>query len=165
MCEFFGVKSRDSRNNSNIKDAITSLENDGLLKSIIDGRTYTLTLSKKAEKGKDVIRIQKRWVEIAKQYKSEIPGKSVSWLSLLKVWLFIIHNRSKLTTSKDIGNALGLSESTVNHAKRALLRDIQAINSTRETTCVDGCYHCFGSIIDASAFIGVSQDTEEAKSV
>ena len=32
MCEFFGVKSGDSRNNSQIKAAIAKLESDGLLK-------------------------------------------------------------------------------------------------------------------------------------
>ena len=32
MCEFFGVKSGDSRNNANIKAAIQKLEADGLLK-------------------------------------------------------------------------------------------------------------------------------------
>lgn len=49
VCEFFGVKPGDSRTNNQIKAAITELEADGLLKQIVDGRTFTLTLSKKGE--------------------------------------------------------------------------------------------------------------------
>jgi len=49
MCEFFGVKPGDSRTNMQIKAAIAKLEEDGLLKQIVDGRTLTLTLSKKGE--------------------------------------------------------------------------------------------------------------------
>jgi len=55
MCEFFGVKPGDSKNNNNIKAAIDKLEADGLLKQIKDGRTFTLTLSKKGEQRKRVI--------------------------------------------------------------------------------------------------------------
>ncbi len=68
MCNFLGVRNDNSRTNTKIRDAIDALEKDGLLKKIIDGRTYTLTLSKKAEKQRRVIRIQKMWVEIAKNY-------------------------------------------------------------------------------------------------
>ena len=44
MCEFLGVKSSDSNTDKNIKNAIDALEKDGLLKKIIDGRTFTITL-------------------------------------------------------------------------------------------------------------------------
>ena len=64
MCDFLGVASRNSRTNNKIKDAIDALETDGLLKKITDGRTFTLTLSKKAEKERRVIRIQKEWVMV-----------------------------------------------------------------------------------------------------
>ena len=59
MCDFLGVGSSNSRTNKKIRAAIDALEEDGLLKKITDGRTFTLTLSKKAEKQRRVIRIQK----------------------------------------------------------------------------------------------------------
>lgn len=75
MCEFFGVKPGDSRTNNQIKAAITELEADGLLKQIVDGRTFTLTLSKKGEQRKRVIRIQKEWVEIAEVWHGQGKGE------------------------------------------------------------------------------------------
>lgn len=117
MCEFFGVKSGDSRTNNQIKAAIMKLEADGLLKQIVDGRTFTLTLSKKGEQRKRVIRIQKEWVEIAKNYKSE--ENSVAWINLLKVWLYLIDNKKEILTTKGIAKELGLSEGVVKRTKQA----------------------------------------------
>ncbi|MEA5146565.1 MAG: hypothetical protein VB041_11070, partial [Candidatus Limiplasma sp.] len=143
MCEFFGVRSGDSRNNNNIKSAIEALETDGLLKSIKDGRTYTLTLSKRAEQRKSVIRIQKAWIEIAKSYQSDDPNNSVSWMALLKVWLFAIQNHKDVVTAKEIAEELSLSVSIVKNAKRALAKDIKAINIQRKTEMIeDGVYRC-----------------------
>ena len=68
MCGFLGVASSNTRTNAKIKDAIDALEKDGLLKKIVDGRTFTLTLSKKAEKQRRVIRIQKEC--------TRVPGRS-----------------------------------------------------------------------------------------
>jgi len=113
MCEFFGVRSGDSRNNKNIRDAIAKLEAGGLLKQIIDGRTFTLTLSKKGEQRKRVISIQKEWVEIAKNYKAEDPDHSISWMNLLKVWLYLIDNKKEIIKTSEIAEALGISSSTV----------------------------------------------------
>lgn len=153
MCDFFGVSSGDSRNNKNIKAAIQKLEEDGLLKQIIDGRTYTLTLSKKGEQRKRVIRIQKEWVEIAKNYKSGDPNYSISWMNLLKVWLYLINNKAEILTTAKIAEDLNLSESVVKNAKRALVRDIQAVISERRTRCADGEYRCEGSLITAKAWL------------
>lgn len=154
MCEFFGVRSGDSRNNNNIKSAIEALETDGLLKSIKDGRTYTLTLSKRAEQRKSVIRIQKAWIEIAKSYQSDDPNNSVSWMALLKVWLFAIQNHKDVVTAKEIAEELSLSVSTVKNAKRALAKDIKAITIQRKTEMIeDGVYRCLGCRIDATAWL------------
>ena len=154
MCEFFGVRSGDSRNNSNIKEAIAKLEADGLLKQIIDGRTFTLTLSKKGEQRKRVIRIQKEWVEIAKNYKCEDPNYSISWMNLLKVWLYLIDNKKEIIKTSEIAEALGISQSTVKNAKRALEKDIHAIMSERVTTVSDdGQFRCLGSSVTVTAWL------------
>lgn len=160
MCNFLGVATRNSRTNQKINDAIDVLEQDGLLKKITDGRTFTLTLSKKAEKQRRVIRIQKEWVMVAKNY-ANLPGKteSVGWTPLLKVWLFLIDfgkKKNAITTNKNIAEALGLSEGTVKNARAALTNDIEAIISKRKFNYNSECYqpyHCVGSQIQATAWI------------
>ena len=110
MCDFLGVASGNSRTNKKIQDAIAALEKDGLLKKIVDGRTFTLTLSKKAEKKRRVIRIQKEWVMVVKDYsKMSNKSESVSWMVLLKVWLFLIDRSptSKTITSQQIADHTG----------------------------------------------------------
>ena len=153
MCGFLGVASSNYRTNAKIKDAIDALEKDGLLKKIIDGRTFTLTLSKKAEKQRRVIRIQKEWVMVAKNY-SKLPNKSVSvdWTPLLKVWLFLLDrgNSRETITNRQIASALGLTEGTVKNARGALTKDIEAIISKRK---FDAPQHCIGSEITLTAWI------------
>lgn len=153
MCDFLGVARGNSRTNTKIKEAIDALEKDGLLKKIIDGRTFTLTLSKKAEKQHRVIRIQKEWVMVAKNY-SEMPNKSesVGWMPLLKVWLFLLDRGNTQTpiTNKKISDALGLSEGTVKNARGALTKDIEAIISKKK---FDAPKHCIGSEITPAAWI------------
>lgn len=152
MCEFFGVKPGDSRTNNQIKAAITKLEADGLLKQIVDGRTFTLTLSKKGEQRKRVIRIQKEWVEIAKGYKSE--DNSISWMNLLKVWLYLIDNKKEIIKTSEIAEELDLKPDSVKRAKKALEKDIQAIINKRKTTIsANGGYRCLGSSITVKAWL------------
>lgn len=154
MCEFLGVASRNSRTNKKIRDAIAALESDGLLKKIVDGRTFTLTLSKKAEKQRCIIRIKNEWVMIAKNY-SNLPDKSesVSWENLLKVWLFVLsywNPDCPPVTDLVIADALHMSPGTVRSARRALQNDIDAI------ICKKVFYSricCRGSIITPSAFV------------
>lgn len=160
MCEFLGVASRNSRTNQKIRDAIDALEKDGLLKKITDGRTFTLTLSKKAEKERRVIRIQKEWVMVAKNY-ANLPNKSesVGWMPLLKVWLYLIDcgkQKNIVTTNKIIAEALGLTEGTVKNARAALTNDIEAIISKRKYEYNPERYQpflCLGSEITLTAWI------------
>lgn len=152
MCEFFGVKPGDSRTNNQIKAAIMKLEADGLLKQIVDGRTFTLTLSKKGEQRKRVISIQKEWVEIAKGYKSG--DNSISWMNLLKVWLYLIDNKKEIIKTSEIAEELDLKPDSVKRAKKALEKDIQAIiNKRRTTTSANGGYRCLGSSITVKAWL------------
>lgn len=160
MCDFLGIASRNSRTNQKIRDAIDALETDGLLKKITDGRTFTLTLSKKAEKQRRVIRIQKEWVMVAKNY-ANLPNKSesVGWLPLLKVWLYLIdcdNTKNTIVTNKSIANALGLAEGTVKNARAALTNDIEAIISKRKLKYNPDRkqpFHCIGSEITMTAWI------------
>ncbi len=159
MCDFFGVARGNSRTNKKMLAAIDALETDGLLKKIVDGRTFTLTLSKKAEKKRRVIRIQKEWVMVAANYKN-LPNKneSVDWEPLLKVWLFLIDrgNTHALITNQTIGEALGIKEGTVKNARSALQKDIGAIISEKKydfNPDLNQPYRCLGSEITVTAWI------------
>ena len=159
MCAFFGVASGNSRTDRKIKDAIIQLETDGLLKKITDGRTYTLTLSKKAEKHRRVIRIQKEWVMIAKGYSTfESRSVSIDWVPLLKVWLYLINGfeeKRTLTTSSEIAIALNLSISTVKAARAALEKDIEAILVEKKYKFFpeEEEFSCLGSEITPTAWV------------
>ena len=155
MCDFFGVGKSNSRTNNQIRGAIDSLEADGLLKKVIDGRTFTLTLSKKAERQRRVIKIQREWVMVAKNYAA-MPNKSknVGWEPLLKVWLFLL-GREKNTnpiTNQAIADALGLTIGTVKNARAALVHDIEAIISKKKFD-PETPLKCVGCEITLSAFI------------
>ena len=162
MRDFLGVSSCCG-NNKKIKDAIDALETDGLLKKIIDGRTFTLTLSKKAEKQRRVIRMKNDWVMVAKNYAA-LPNKteSIAWDKLLKVWLFLLDrnnqpNKAKATiTTKQIAEALGMTEGTVKNARAALTNDIEAIISKTKYSYNPEQYQpyrCLGSEITVTAWI------------
>lgn len=76
MCEYLG----EDKNKEEIITAIEQLEKKGMIKFMIDKyNVYTISLSVKAEKKKDVVAIQKKW--------TEIKGDKVSWESVLRVWL------------------------------------------------------------------------------
>ena len=158
MCEFFGCKTKDSRNNQRIRDAIDSLCGKGFIRAIQDGRVWTLTLDQKAKHRAKVIRIRKDWVMAAKAYKEhyEREGRespSVDWSAILKVWLFLIGNHKEIITSSDIANKLAVSRSVVTRARRVLL-DINAINvHVINEKQIDGSYLCLGSNIVINAWI------------
>ncbi len=154
MCDFLGVGSSNSRTNKKIRAAIDALEEDGLLKKITDGRTFTLTLSKKAEKQRRVIRIKNDWVMVAKNYKN-MPDKSesVDWEILLRVWLFLLDRGNGLDdpiTNNDIADVLGMTVGSVKNARSALTKDIQAIVTKKKYV---GHNHCVGSEITVTAWI------------
>ena len=76
MCEYLG----EGKNKEAIITAIEQLEKKGMIKFMIDKyNVYTISLSVKAEKKKDVVAIQKKW--------TEIKGAKASWESVLRVWL------------------------------------------------------------------------------
>ena len=77
MCEYLG----EDKNEEAIITAIEQLEKKGMIKFMIDKyNVYTISLSVKTEKKKDVVAIQKKWTEM-------VQGAKVSWESVLRVWL------------------------------------------------------------------------------
>ena len=93
-------------------------------------------------------------MEIAKDVKCDDPKRNVSWINLLKVWLFLINNNQNIITTSEIAAALGISTSTVKNAKHILQKELKAIYSQRKVKMVDdGCYQCLGCVIDVMAWL------------
>lgn len=164
MCEFLGLATRQSRTNKKLKEAIDLLERSGLIHTIIDGRVYTLTLSRKAEKRSKVIRIQKEWIEICKAYKAEA-SHSVSWTALLKVWLFLLDKNGEVITSNEVAECLNLSLSAVKNARWILNHEFGGIHFTVQKEKIDeGCFKTIGTLVEDSAFLaGVVSSVENAR--
>lgn len=150
MCSFLGVATRNSRTNQAIKTAIQNLSNAQLIRTIRDGNTWTLTLSKSAERKSKVIRIKKEWVLAAKG----CVGAGVDWTTVLKVWLYLIDNQQEVITSSQIAEALAVSTSAVSRARVVLTNELKAIKSkTVNKQMPDGSYFCLGSNIDVKAWL------------
>lgn len=109
--------SSSTPNNNNIKNALVRLEEKGYVKTIIDGRTYTISISEKGIKeNKKLQFIKKAWIRTIKEYKNE--AVSISWISMLRVFVYIltISKSIKPITQKEIASALELSEASVGKA-------------------------------------------------
>ena len=148
MCEYLGVDNQ-TKNRRAITTAIEQLEKKGMVKTILDGKVYTITLSVKAEKKKDVIVIQKKWIEMVQGLKG-----GVSWDNVLRVWLYLIANEEEIITSKKIAADLGMKKSMVDRIKMVLVNDLQAIKCRdRSKKISEGNFKKLGQTIDTFAWI------------
>ena len=117
MCDYLGINNQ-TKNRKAITTAIAQLEKKGMIKTILDGKVYTITLSVKAEKKKDVIVIQKKWIEMVQGLTT-----GVTWDNVLRVWLYLIANEEEIITSKKIAADLGMSKSMVDRIKIVLVNE------------------------------------------
>lgn len=148
MCEYLGVDNQ-TKNRRAITTAIEQLEKKGMVKTILDGKVYTITLSVKAEKKKDVIIIQKKWIEMVQGLTT-----GVTWDNVLRVWLYLIANEEEIITSKKIAADLGMTKRMVDRIKVVLVNDLQAIKcQNRSKKISEGNFKKLGQTIDTFAWI------------
>lgn len=148
MCEYLGVDNQ-TKNRRAITTAIEQLEKKGMVKTILDGKVYTITLSVKAEKKKDVIVIQKKWIEMVQGLTT-----GVAWDNVLRVWLYLIANEEEIITSKKIAADLGMKKSMVDRIKIVLVNDLQAIKCRdRSKKISEVNFKKLGQTIDTFAWI------------
>ena len=148
MCDYLGVDNQ-TRNRRAITTAIAQLESKGMVKTILDGKVYTITLSVKAEKKKDVIIIQKKWIEMVQGLTT-----GVTWDNVLRVWLYLIANEEEIITSKKIAADLGMTKRMVDRIKVVLVNDLQAIKcQNRSKKISEGNFKKLGQTIDTFAWI------------
>ena len=150
MCDYLGIDNQ-TKNRRAITTAIAQLEEKGMVKTILDNnKVYTITLSVKAEKKKDVIVIQKKWIEMVQGLKS----RGVSWDNVLRVWLYLIANEEEIITSKKIAADLGMSERKVARIKEVLVNDLKAIKCQDRYKKISGAnFTKLGQTIDTFAWI------------
>ncbi len=118
ISEWLGI-SPCAKNNAKIKEAINSLCEKGYLFYKLDGRTWTLTISEKGMKDKQIVNVRKIWVNVIKEFKSDY--YKVSWIKVLKVFIYVYSiKEGTLIKTDNIATDLGISKSTVSTALRAL---------------------------------------------
>lgn len=121
MCEFLGVKAVDS-NRKKIKEAIAALEAKGDIKTLVEGQTWTLTLSVKAERKQKVIKIKNAYVAAIQAYEPiDKDNDSVAWENILKVLVFLCADKREVLRYNEISAALGIAEKTAKRAVKALV--------------------------------------------
>lgn len=121
MCAFLGVKAVQS-NRDKIKEAISALEAKGDIKTLVEGQTWTLTLSVKAERKQKIIKIKNAYVQAIKEYEPvDEKNDSVSWENILRVLVFLCADKAEVRRYDEIGKILGIGKSTVERAVRALV--------------------------------------------
>lgn len=121
MCAFLGVKAVQS-NRDKIKEAIAALEAKGDIKTLVEGQTWTLTLSVKAERKQKIIKIKNAYINAIKAYEPvDKENDSVSWENILRVLVFLCADKKDVRRYDEIGKALGIGKSTAERAVRALV--------------------------------------------
>jgi len=120
MCEFLGV-SNQKKNTDKIKEAIAALEAKGDIKTLVEGHTWTLTLSVKAERKDKIKRIKNAYIQAIKDYEPEVEDDSVAWENILKVLVFLCADKREVKRYDEIAKALGIAEKTAKRAVKALI--------------------------------------------
>lgn len=123
ICRYFSVSSQ-SKNNARFRSAIERLTEKGFIICDLQKRTYRLEMILQEQE----IKIPRRWYMILK--KRDYTAASVAWEQVLKVLLWIIHNKLEVVTNKLISDDLCISESTIVSTKKVLKTEYEAI--TRE---------------------------------
>ena len=120
MCDFLGV-SNQKYNTDKIKEAITALEANGDILTIKEGHTWTLTLSRKAERKPKVIKIRNAWIKAIQEYKASSKQDYVAWENILKVLVYLCADKRDIKRYDTIAADLGLSIDVVKRSFTALM--------------------------------------------
>lgn len=120
MCEFLGV-SNQTNNKKKIQEAIKALEEKGDVKTVVEGYTWTVTLTNKAWNKAKVKKIKNAWIKAIQEYKVNDKNDSVSWENILKVLVYLCADKREVKRYDEIGSALGISKETAERAIKALV--------------------------------------------
>lgn len=141
MCEWLCLSS-NSVNNKKIKAAIQNLIDKEYLYCNIDGRTFTLSISNKALKDRNIIKIKRVWIETIKNYNRDENNnkidktKYIDWINILKVFIFLYSRDSgkpNIITLDSIADELNIQRETIRKAVNAIQEcNLQGIGLSKE---------------------------------
>ena len=124
MCRYLGVTPQD-RNRRTIREAIENLSANGWINHASSGRTQLLSIVPKATE----ISLPRRWVQsVIRHDYSSVP---VAFAVVLKVFIWIVDNQQDVITNLMIAQSVGVSVSTVVHAKNVLLNEYENITKAK----------------------------------
>ena len=145
MMGYLNVTSQSS-NRKVLQTAIESLTSKGFITWNSSGRTQTLKVIPKATG----ITLPRPWVQsvIRHDYSSE----NVAFAQVLKLFLWIAHNKREIVTNKEIAADLGVSVSTVVSAKNVLEREYENITKRKVSEKCGDSFISLGQELAASAW-------------
>lgn len=117
FCQSLSIQ-KSSVNIAKIKATIVSLAEENYINTIIDKDIYTISLTRAAEKSKNVIKIKRAWYQLIRETKS-----TAAWESVLKVFLVLLEQpqgRNKTITYEQIGALVKCSKTTVERAIKTI---------------------------------------------
>ena len=146
ICRYLGVTPQD-RTRRPIRAAVENLAAQGWINHTSSGRTQHLSVIPKATE----ISLPRRWVQsvIRHDYSTE----SVAFAVVLKVFIWIAHNKRDVATNTMIAQSLGVSVSTVVSGKNVLLKEYENITKVKVSEKLgDDFFRTIGQQLAAGAW-------------
>lgn len=147
LCQSLSIQN-SSVNIAKIRATLVSLAEDNYINTIIDKDIYTISLTKAAEKSKNVIKIKRAWYKLIRETES-----TAAWESVLKVFLVLIElpqGKDRTITYEEIGNTIKCSKSTVERAVKTIcsidFKDFKFQKETVKERLKNGNYRTIGTI-------------------
>lgn len=147
MCRYFN-HSIQSKTKNKLREALESLAEQNIIDLKKQKNNYVATLLNPI--------LQRNKVCIKRKYITEILHhnytQSVAWEIVLKVYIWLLNVGENLFTNRQIGEYIGVSDSTVTEAKNAL-KEMGAV-LINKITIKEGeqFYKCIGQKVEHSAF-------------
>ena len=147
MCRYFNC-SPQNKNKNRLREALENLAEQNIIGFEKQKNDYVVTQLKPIS--------QENKVCLKRKYATEILHhnytQSVAWENVLKVYIWLLKVGENLFTNRQIGECIGVSESTVTEAKNAL-KEMGAV-LINKITIKEGeqFYKCIGQKVEPSAF-------------
>ena len=146
MCRYLGVTPQD-RNRQAIRAAIESLAAAGFIGHKSQGRTQILTTIPKAKE----IPLPRAWVQSV--IRHDYSGQNVAFAQVLKVFAWIVANKTAVVTNDMIAASLNVSASTVVSAKNVLKWEYENVRQRNVSEKLgDNFFRNLGQELEANAW-------------
>lgn len=147
LCRYFNL-SPQSKNKDNLREALENLSEQKIIDLMKIKNNYVAILLNQTS--------QENKVCLKRKYATEILHhnytQTVAWEVVLKVYIWLLKVGENIFTNRQIGDCIGVSESTVTEAKNAL-KEMGAVWLEKVTIKEsEQFYKCIGQKVEPSAF-------------